>query len=206
MDALIAVAGVIAVAAITPGPNNLVVMLAAQRAGIVGALPSIAGVLAGSLALFAVALTGVGVMVMAEPALRTAITLAGCAYLTWLGTKLVVRRTASPAPAADPLSHAHPQSGLPNGLIGLFAFQFLNPKAWVLVLTATAAAQGPEGIPAPAVALLFVVIPALCLLLWSALGRSLTHWMQRPAARTRFDRAMGVLLIASALALAAGSP
>ena len=199
MNTLIPIAALITVAAITPGPNNLVVMLAAQRRGFAGALSSIAGVLAGSLALFAVALTGVGVMIVAEPALRTAITLAGCAYLAWLGAALLLRRERQD-------EDARPRTGLPDGAIGLFAFQFMNPKAWVLVLTATAAARGPDAVSAPAVALLVVAIPALCLLLWSALGRALLRWVQRPAARARFDRAMGALLLLSAFALAAGSP
>ena len=58
MDALIGVAGIVLAAAITPGPNNFVVMDAATRHGLAGAVPAIVGVLLGSAALITVVLAG----------------------------------------------------------------------------------------------------------------------------------------------------
>jgi hypothetical protein len=60
MNALMAVAGFITVAAVTPGPNNLVVMRTAMRAGILGALPAIAGVVVGGIVLLSLATLGLG--------------------------------------------------------------------------------------------------------------------------------------------------
>jgi threonine/homoserine/homoserine lactone efflux protein len=85
--------------------------------------------------------------------------------------------------------------------LGLFGFQFLNPKGWVMVLTLVAAwpATGLAGyLP---LAVLFVAIPLSCLLLWSLAGRLLAAPMAHPRARRRIDAAMGTLLLASAALL-----
>jgi threonine/homoserine/homoserine lactone efflux protein len=86
---------------------------------------------------------------------------------------------------------------MPAGARGLFAFQFLNPKAWVLVLTAVSAARGSAE-PATALAglaALFVAIPTASLALWSMLGLSLRRSRERRAPAW-LDRALGVLLVA----------
>lgn len=196
MDALLTgVAGLIAVAAITPGPNNLVVMRTAAEAGFIAALPAIAGIVAGGLAMLALAMAGIGALFAHEPRLYPAVALAGGAYLCWLGARLVMDSfaPARTAPAA---------TALPAGAKSLFAFQFVNPKGWVMVLTVTAAANGAG----PAhnswwLAALFAGIPALCLALWSALGAAMTAAMDRAPVRNLLDRVLGVLLIASAVLL-----
>ena len=90
-------------------------------------------------------------------------------------------------------------------MLGLFGFQFLNPKSWVMVLTATAAAQEQLarfqpffGSPSS------VVIPAACLALWSAFGSLLVRTLERPADPTvGRPSGMGLLLAGSALLLLA---
>lgn len=196
MDALMAgVAGLVAVAAITPGPNNLVVMHAAAQAGFTAALPAITGILAGGLAMLALAMAGIGVLFANEPRLYSAVAVGGGAYLCWLGVRLVMDSFAPPrAQAAAPR--------LPTGAAALFAFQFLNPKSWVMVLTVTATVQGAGSVQSWwLLAVLFTVIPALCLALWSLLGASMSGALGRAIVRNRADRVLGLLLVASALLL-----
>ncbi|WP_161966068.1 LysE family translocator, partial [Steroidobacter cummioxidans] len=92
MLALLSVAGLVAVAAITPGPNNFVVMHVAARAGIVRALPVIAMIVLGSIVLLTLATTGAGTVLEARPALARALTIAGCLYLSWMGISLLLAR------------------------------------------------------------------------------------------------------------------
>ncbi len=199
MDALmIGVAGLIAVAAITPGPNNLVVMRAASHSGFFGALPAIGGILAGGLVMLILVMAGAGLVFAAEPRLYLVITVGGGLYLGWLGGSLVIGSFATPDPRAVP-----PDRALPAGATGLFGFQFLNPKSWVMVLTVTAAVQGSTELSKGLLPLaaLFTVIPAFCLAFWSALGVLMTRWLERPHIRNRVDRVMGLLLFVSALML-----
>jgi threonine/homoserine/homoserine lactone efflux protein len=250
MEALIGAAGAIAAAALTPGPNNFVVMRTAARGGIAAALPAIAGVVLGSLVLLGVVVAGAGAAFDAVPHLRVALTIAGCLYLVYLGVRLLrggsgggKERAPARAPqdaqdgkhmenvqaARETSQAAKSQERLPAGVAGLFGFQFLNPKSWVLVLTATAATPAGSGGLARfgGLAVLFAVIPTACLLLWAALGKATavaattepgTAKHERAEAglerdprgaaggrsgraRAWLDRVLGALLIASALLL-----
>jgi threonine/homoserine/homoserine lactone efflux protein len=193
MHDLLAPAGLLLAAAITPGPNNLVVLRASGRGGMRGAAGAIGGIVLGGLALFAIAAAGAGTMLAAHATLRAGLGAGGALYMAWLGLCLLGTR-ARPAPGRAEVA-------LPAGALGLFGFQFLNPKGWVMVLTLVAAwpATGLAGyLP---LALLFVAIPLGCLLLWSLAGRLLAAPMARPRARRRIDAAMGTLLLASAALL-----
>jgi len=193
MDHLLAAAGLLFVAAITPGPNNLVVLRAAGHAGLRGALPAIVGIVCGGLLLLAVMVLGAGTAFAAYPPLRRWVGAIGALYLIWLGLSLCA---AGVAPRQSVASAA-----LPAGTSGLIGFQFLNPKSWVLVLTVLTAmplAGLRDYLP---LAGLFVLIPAACLLLWAVLGAWLARWLVRPAIRRGVDIAMGMLLVACALLL-----
>ena len=197
METLLAVAGAITVGAITPGPNNFIVLRTAAAQGLWGSLPAIAGIVLGGLGLLAIAAAGGAALFEALPGFRFALALAGCLYLTWLGFRLIAE---SFSPAA-----AGPESGrLPAGVTGLAGFQFLNPKSWVLVLTAVAATpQSTAGLLG--VIALFLVIPAACLLLWSWCGALMMRALETPRFRAWFDRTMGATLAASAAALLAAT-
>ncbi len=191
MDTFLATAGLVAVAAFTPGPNNLIVLRAAARAGVRGALPAIGGVIAGSVALVTVVALGGGALFALAPWLRVVVAVAGCLYLAAGALPLLVG--AAPATARD---------AAPAGLAALVGFQFLNPKAWVMAWTATSAMPGALARLLP----LFVVVPAAGLAAWATLGALLAQRLARPAARRRFDRATGALLLASAALLLAEVP
>lgn len=244
---LLGVATLVAVAAITPGPNNLVVMRAAALDGFRAAIPAMTGVVAGGLAMLALAVGGAGLALTREPRLLSVVAIAGAAYLGWLGVGLIWTSRADHPVERDNDSdrgsrvddecssrngfaasieargairdgdtHAqatrsqHPQSRsvpqpLPMGCLPMFGLQFLNPKSWVMVLTVTSAIQSdPGGVGATMyamLAVLFVVVPTLCLSLWSMAGASAGTLLAQPRARRRFDVAMGGLLITSALLL-----
>jgi threonine/homoserine/homoserine lactone efflux protein len=196
MDALIAAAGVLLVGAITPGPNNLVVMTAGARGGIVSALPALAGILLGTLVMTTLVILGAGAAFAAEPRLRTVITATGCLYLAWLGLRLFAASDAmTPAGSAG-------ATGLPGHMGGLFLLQFLNPKAWAMVLTVTSGV--PSGAGATRIGLLIgliVLIPTACLTLWAWFGSLMTRRLTHTREGKWFQRSMGALLVVSALLL-----
>jgi threonine/homoserine/homoserine lactone efflux protein len=194
MEQLLAAAGLLCVAAITPGPNNLVILRAAGAAGVRRTLPMIAGVVLGSVLLLALAALGTASAFAALPWLRRGTALAGALYLAWLGASLCVAGIR-PRPGAAAAPH------LPAGTLGLIGFQFLNPKSWLLVLTVLAAMQAEQMHDYLLLAAMFVLIPAPCLLLWAGLGASLARWLARPAARRGVDIVSGVLLVACAALL-----
>jgi threonine/homoserine/homoserine lactone efflux protein len=196
MDHLLALAGLLCVAAITPGPNNLVVLRASAHAGFRGALPAIAGILIGGLLLLALVAAGAGTAFAAYPALKSWIKAIGSLYLAWLGISLYAGGVVPRSGRASPREPA-----LPAGALGLVGFQFLNPKSWVMALTALAAMPLSTLRDYLPLAGLFALIPALCLLLWASLGAWLLRWLVRPRVRRGVDVAMGALLLACAALL-----
>ncbi|WP_266168484.1 LysE family translocator [Dyella subtropica] len=196
MQALPAVAMLIFVSAITPGPNNLVVLRAALGGGLRAAWPAMVGILLGGVAMIALAQWGLASLLEGRPYLRTAVVMGGSGYLAWLGLALVWRRGGADREV---------DANQPNGAAGVFVFQFANPKSWTLVLTAVSALHGDTyGIPATILLMpIFVLISAACLAAWAALGRVAKRWLSDAVARLRFDRAMGALLLVSSAALLA---
>jgi threonine/homoserine/homoserine lactone efflux protein len=191
---LLATVGVLVVGSMTPGPANFVVMREAGRAGWRGALSATAGIVAGTLALLLLVYAGVGAALAAAPRFAAAVATVGCAYLLGLGLRLAAARCSAarerwPRPPVEEW--------------GLVAFQLLNPKAWLLVLTVTASAQAELGprLALPGLITLFTLVPATCLALWAWTGVALERRLRSPATRALIDRAMGMLLIASAALL-----
>jgi threonine/homoserine/homoserine lactone efflux protein len=196
MYRLLAVCGLLCVAAITPGPNNLVVLRASSQGGFRAALPAIAGILLGGLLLLAVMALGTGPLFMARPGWRRGIGATGALYLVWLGVGLL---RAGLAARQGQTTIDGPS--LPAGVPGLIGFQFLNPKSWVMVLAVLAALPADDLHGYVTLAAMFILIPTPCLLLWAALGAVLSRWLSRPSIRRGIDVAMGTLLVGCACLL-----
>ena len=194
MHGLLACAGLLLAAAITPGPNNLVVLREAGRSGLPGAAAAIAGIVLGGLALLTLTVAGAGAVLASHAMLRQALGAGGAAYMAWLGLRLLGSLRRDAKPVGD-------QVALPAGMLGLFGFQFLNPKGWAMVLTVVAASATTDLSGYLQLALLFALVPLACLSLWAMAGRLLGVHLTRPRSRRRIDAAMGVLLLGSALLL-----
>ena len=197
METLVPTAVLIGVGALTPGPNNLVVLRAGARTGWRGSLPAIAGIVLGGLALLSVAALGGGALFARSPEVRLLVAVVGCLYLAVLGGRLMLESFRATTTPDAPLA-----ADLPTGALALFGFQFLNPKSWVLTLTAVSTAQGgPAGEALVGLAALFLLLPTACLGAWALLGALLSSALRRPRVRAWFDRLMGLLLLLSALLL-----
>lgn len=193
MENLSAIAGLIAVAAATPGPNNLLVMQRTAQSGWPAALPAITGILLGSLTMFMLTAAGIGAFLIQRPQARLLLLAGGCTYLVGLGLRLFIGSTHGGYRFPAPVTPA-------GGISGLFMFQFLNPKAWVMMLTAVSAIHADTRFPSivAGYAWLFVVIPGGCLLCWSCFGLALHRYLQRESVRMWFDRGSGCVLIGCA--------
>ncbi len=203
METLIVVIGILGVGAITPGPNNCMVMAAGARGGLPAAGPVIGGVILGGLVLLALAWSGVAAALEAAPRLRLALTSGGAAYLVWLGGGMIweARRLADAS-----CGWSSSERELPCNWLGVAAFQLVNPKAWVLLVTATAvmsrALDGLWGLGA--LAAIYTVRSGFSLTIWAVAGSAIGRCFSKGGSRRWFDRAMGGLLVALAVLLVAG--
>ncbi len=198
MDPLVATAGLIAVGAITPGPNNLIVLRASADRGWKGALPAAAGIVAGGLALMVAVAEGAGAVFDREPRLAAVLAAGACLLLAAWGLGAIVRSFTREGRSSVPKDKAVVAS-----FGGLLVFQFLNPKAWLLMVAAVASLGGgvSSAVALAQLAALFVLIPAASLALWSWAGVLATRRLERRPFRVWFDRLTGGLLIGFAALL-----
>ncbi len=203
MNSLIAVVVILVVATFTPGPNNFIVMSAGARGGFRMASPLMAGIIAGGLLLLILAWAGAAVIFDAAPQLRSLMAITGSLYLGWLGGKMVWQTLQNASRPGDLTTSCNAQS---HTVIGVAVFQLINPKAWILILTATAAISGPlRGLVGfTTLATSFAIISAIGLTVWALAGSAIGKFLNDQQSKHWFDRAMGGLLIASAALLLVG--
>lgn len=192
------VAATIVIAA-TPGPNMLQVMTSSARVGFRRATATMAGCLAGVVAMITVSVLGVGAFLQAAPAAFNALRLGGAAYLAYLGLKPWFSRAA----AVD-LAAAEPKRGLFRE--GLFV-ALSNPKAILFAaafLPQFLDVDRPRGPQFAALVGLFALIEVSCYCLYAAGGRQAANWLRSPKVRLAFDRGAGLLFVGFAAALSLG--
>src|SRR5690625_2362779 len=196
VSAMTGIAGLLVLGAITPGPNNLIVLRMASLGGMRRALPAMAGVVLGGLLLLVIVALGGNALFTLFPVSSSILLWSGCAYLIVLALRWIAGSFRTPVGGNGEEAASRPHAGMP----GLLWFQFANPKSWVLVTTSVSAASVGPASPARYAWLvaLFVVLPSACLLFWAFLGSRLMRKLQGHVFRSRFERVMGVLLACSA--------
>jgi threonine/homoserine/homoserine lactone efflux protein len=176
---------------ITPGPNNVMLTASGANFGLRRTLPHMLGICAGFALQMLAVCAGLGVIFRRWPQLQDGLRWAGAVYLVYLGWRLLRPAEAPVGPAPRPLS-----------LLEAAAFQFLNPKAWVMNLTAATLFLPRELATLAAAAymlLVGVLLPAPCALVWALFGSSLRSLLARRRGRLAFNSAMALALGATAV-------
>ncbi len=177
------------VMSITPGPNNVMLTAAGANFGLRRTLPHILGVTCGFGTLVAAACCGLGVVFSRWPQLQTALKWVGAAYLLYLGWQLLRARGGAASEAGKPVTFAEAA-----------AFQYLNPKAWVMALTAATLFLPPQVAQLLAigfVAGILTLVNLPCITVWAVFGSSLGMALRRPVARRIFNAVMALALAAT---------
>jgi len=180
------------VAAGTPGPSNALLTATGANVGVWRGLPALFGIGAGmGLMMFVVAF-GLGSVILDNPLVLMGVKWCGAAVLLWLAWKIATAHGVSAA-----------MGGKPIGFFGAAAFQWVNPKSWLICTSAAATFLDPKAGSAlgqsAAFALTFVVAALPSILPWLAFGAVLQRWLRSQRAVRIFNGAMGVLLAASVI-------
>ncbi|WP_371171615.1 LysE family translocator [Aliiroseovarius sp. 2305UL8-7] len=153
------VVAILFAAAITPGPNNIVVMDAAARSRLAAAAAPIAGIVLGTLTLVLAVRFGVDAVLDGWVHGRLAMRFLGASLIAYLAVRIV----------AGGWHYAEEATGSSRSKASLFtamlAFQLLNPKTWVLALTVGSVHAGVEDASIPGLITAVLIVPSLCLLL-----------------------------------------
>lgn len=185
---LISLAAFAFATSVTPGPNNMMLLASGVNFGFARTVPHMLGISLGhALMVFLVGMGLAGVF-LAQPLLVIALKVASVAYMLWLAWKI--------ATAAAPKEGQ--VGGRPFSFGQAAAFQWVNPKAWAMALTATTVyAPGSGWAAMAAVAGVFAAVNLPSVAVWAAMGQGLRRWLAVPGRLRVFNAVMAVLLVAS---------
>jgi threonine/homoserine/homoserine lactone efflux protein len=194
-DVLIAASLFSFVSSITPGPNNMMMLASGVNFGFRRSVPHWLGICGGFTFMLCAVGLGLHTLLADHPALYALMRYAGSAYLAWMAWRLA---TASASPAAQD-DDAPRSDARPLGVLGAAAFQWVNPKAWVMAVTAmsTYLPARAQVIDVVALALLFGVINLPCVACWAGGGAALRRFLQDPLRLRVFNISMALVLLAS---------
>ncbi len=187
--ALAALSAFALVSSITPGPNNMMLMASGANFGLRRTVPHALGVGIGFTLM--IILVGVGLMGLFDmfPVLNLVLKVVSVAYLLWLAWKI--------ANAAAPDTSGS-ERGKPMSFVQAMLFQWVNPKAWSMALTAIALYAPDRNFGAVLlVALIFGIINLPSTSLWAMMGTALRGWLASPVRLRAFNWTMAALLVAS---------
>ncbi len=176
------------VSSITPGPNNLMLMASGANFGFRRTVPHMLGIGLGFTFMALVVGAGLIQIFNAFPITYTALKTASVVYLLYLAWKI-----ANAAPV-----HDQDATGTPMTFLQAAAFQWVNPKAWTMALTAISAYapnQSYSGILL--VALVFGAVNLPSVSVWTVLGQQMARILTNPRRMVLFNWTMATLLVLS---------
>jgi threonine/homoserine/homoserine lactone efflux protein len=174
---------------ITPGPNNMMLFASGVNFGFRRTIPHMLGIGAGFLSLLIGVGLGLGALLATVPILYTGLKIAGGLYLVYIAWKIGSSRTLGEGKA----------SARPMTFLGAAAFQWVNPKAWVMAVTAMAVYVDPNSYvwSVVVIGLVFAAVNLPSVSTWAGFGSVLREWLSVPVRLKWFNITMAVLLVAS---------
>ncbi|NRQ15356.1 LysE family translocator [Ensifer sesbaniae] len=174
---------------ITPGPNNMMLFASGVNFGFVRTVPHMLGIGAGFFVLLIAVGFGLGALLHSVPLIYTTLKFAGGAYLVWIAWKIGTSRSLGEGKAgAQPMT-----------FLAAAAFQWVNPKAWVMAVSAMATYTSSESylISVLVVGLVFALVNVPSVSTWAGFGSALRQWLSEPSRLKWFNITMAVLLVVS---------
>jgi len=179
------------VMSITPGPNNVMLTASGANFGFRRTVPHILGIGCGFVVQLLAVCAGLSALFTRWPALQSALAWVGAAYLLYLGWQMLGHGQAEAREAHRPVTFL--QAAL---------FQFLNPKAWIMTVTAATLFLPHE--LGPLLSGLYMAgimegIGVPCMMVWALFGTSLRGFLGAPRGRMAFNVVMALALGATAV-------
>ena len=187
-DLLTALMAFAFVSSITPGPNNLMLMASGANFGFRRTIPHMLGVGLGFVIMVLLVGAGLVQVFAAYPISHAILKVASVAYLLYLALKIA---TAAPVRNSE-------TKGRPMTFLQAAAFQWVNPKAWTMALTAVTVYTPDTTLAAIViVGCVFGAINLPAVSSWTLLGQQMARVLTNRARLVTFNWTMAVLLVAS---------
>ena len=175
----------------TPGPNNAMLTASGIKFGFKKTLPHLFGIPCGHTIQISLVCFGLGSLFQKYPFIQTYLKWLCFFYLLYLGWKII-----------GSFSESKKETGKPLKFYEAALFQFINPKAWVVALTAaTAFFPNKENFIAAtsfvAITAPFVCFPSICL--WAFFGASIKLIIRNIKIKKIIEYILALLLIITAV-------
>lgn len=176
------------VTSVTPGPNNTYLLTSGMNFGVRKSLAYVNGIMAGLIVMFSGIYLGVGALFKAYPIIQEVLKYAGFAYILYMAYSIV----------RSSFVHKHEQIER-VGFFRATAFQLVNPKAWIVVMSVVAAYVPANSAPTDGVLALAVFLIATYpgAVIWAAFGDLMAGWLSKPTPRRVFNTSAAILLVIS---------
>ena len=179
------------VMSITPGPNNVMLTASGANFGFRRTLPHIFGVGLGFVVQLLAVCAGLSALFARWPTLQRALGWVGAAYLLYLGWRMLGQTDNEARDSRRPVT-----------FLEAAMFQFLNPKAWVMTVTAATLFLPQELgllLRGGYMAGIMEGIGLPCMAVWALFGSSLRGFLAAPRGRLAFNVAMALALATTAV-------
>jgi len=192
---LLPLATYIFVMSVTPGPNNILVTASGVAFGYRRTLPHLLGISLGCAFQAALVCLGLGSLFEQVPTIQDWLRWIGAAYMIYLAWRLL---------RAGPVDGEGASGARPITFFEAAAFQFLNPKAWVMVITIASVFLPRELGPVPGslyVATMMAVVNFPSVSVWALFGSAMRRLLSDPRWLRAFNWILAAALVVTGAAM-----
>ena len=178
----------------TPGPNNSILTASGIKFGFIRSIPNIIGISSGHGLQLALVCFGLGSLFSQFPILLEVLKYIGACYLLYLAWKMFgslnISRTEE---KSSPLKYYE-----------AILFQFVNPKAWVICITAVSLFY-PENVNLIIGTLFLVIMSTIINLpsisIWAFGGSIIRRYLSNKKLKTIIEWILAILLLGTAISI-----
>jgi len=178
----------------TPGPNNSILTASGIKFGFIRSIPNIIGISSGHGLQLALVCFGLGSLFSQFPILLEVLKYIGACYLLYLAWKMFgslnISRTEE---KSSPLKYYE-----------AILFQFVNPKAWVICITAVSLFY-PENVNLIIGTLFLVIMSTIINLpsisMWAFGGSIIRRYLSNKKLKTIIEWILAILLLGTAISI-----
>ncbi|WP_445945414.1 LysE family translocator [Shewanella sp.] len=177
---------------ITPGPNNIMLMTSGVNFGIRSSIPHLIGICLGFPCMVLAIGLGLTSVFQTYPVLHLVIKVLGVSYLLYLSW--LIARSSNKMEGK--------QLSQPLSFIQAAAFQWVNPKGWIMAVGAIATFTVQHADMTPQVltiAMVFLCVAFPCAMVWLTFGVALKRLLKNERQQKIFNVTMALLLVGSIL-------
>ena len=176
-------------AAITPGPNNIILSTNAVNYGFKETIPLMMGVFFGFLSVLTLCLLGIGELYNSFPAIAMIVKIVATCFLVYLSFRIFTSSSFSDEKNLKKFSFKD-----------IYFFQIINPKAVTVSMSSSAIFiqnKFSYQIEFILIFLCFVISTSTSAIAWAAIGHSFRKYLNDKKKIVIFNRIMAILLLMS---------